>query len=264
MTDQQTNLPDEIEEIEETEQTYEESAEETPASDDVFDGKFDPNTLDPALVPVYKGMQAHFTRKTQELAAKMKTLEESASKLEFVNQIETLQETDPKLAAQVLMLMAKQYDPGIAEPASASDNNMPQISWEEESPGVQYLARLLGSLYPHIQSAVSQSQAVAGYIANQRMQSELEALKAEIGEFDTEKVLAEVKHYPSGTPIRAIALATLFPQIKEQILSQAYANQDHKGAAGAIKPGNAQSTPDIKQPKTLAEAWALAKRGVKL
>jgi hypothetical protein len=79
---------------------------ETPATEpaaDTFDeGQFNPDLLPPELQPGWKQLQGAFTRKTQELAERQKTLEEQASQFEGI---------DPSAAREALELYTNLQDP---------------------------------------------------------------------------------------------------------------------------------------------------------
>jgi hypothetical protein len=81
--------------------------------------QLDPNTLDPALLPIYKSLQADYTRKTQEVAGVRKQLEQYGDfdsvkqKLEFYDRFDS----DPQYAKQVL----DQLSPRLQELLGVSD-----------------------------------------------------------------------------------------------------------------------------------------------
>lgn len=110
-----------------------------------FEENFDPSSLDDALVPAYKQMQAAFTKKTQSVAEERKQYEQA---LEFVRALQ-----DPETAGEALAALGYDFD---------SEDEVPQ---EELDPAAQ--------MYEEWQAFKEQQ-------AQQQQIQELDALESQI------------------------------------------------------------------------------------
>jgi hypothetical protein len=194
-----------------------------------------------------KEMQGDYTRKTQEVADQRREVEAHREKLQWMESLEKLFETDPAAAARILRDTADKYDTPVGKtpPGGANGPDPNAINWDDESDGTRYVASLLGQLMPVLQKIGTEMQTTSTFVATEKQKRELVELHSAMGEFDDQVVLAEAKKNP-GVPLDMVIAKMLLPELEKRATDKAYANIEAKKVSSDKRPSG--TTQPGKQP----------------
>lgn len=142
--------------------------EETSTSQDTFDdGKFNPDTLDPALQPGWKQLQADYTRKMQALAERQRQFEQYGDPQTVANAVELFNALqDPNYLRQfhgelTQALQAQGYSPEQASATAAAETQKAggDLSSLSEDPELAPVVTEVQQLRQQVQAMQAREQA---------------------------------------------------------------------------------------------------------
>jgi hypothetical protein len=268
ITDEQTlPTPDSVEEQSSAEpesQVSTEGSQEQPtveakgqSENETF---FDPNQLPEELVPVYKGMQSAYTKKTQELAEQRKEFEalkqkaDSFSKYEqYIPLIEEMSkgqtQQNPEMAALEQDLRAKGYNDDAIEMMKLGVNFTLQQLNQQKS-------------VERLDSQIQEASKVDPRLNDKSLVYEVDGEKVTYGQIVGKYVIADpnAKQNPVLATQKAIKLVdALIGHAKAEGKKELSASASAKAAKFPATNSSPQGTTNGGQPKSIKEAYQLAK-----